>query len=75
MSTYPKYLREFACFDDISHEKIEKIAQFSDAVCYGFQSLRSMINCVHSGHYSKKNLSRTDIAGCFFSTDMLLPGL
>lgn len=34
MSTYPKYLREFSCFDGISEDFIEKIAEFSDAVCY-----------------------------------------
>ncbi len=39
MSTFPKFLREFACFDDISDEKIEKIAQFSDAVCYPANTL------------------------------------
>lgn len=34
MSTYPKYLREFSCFTDISDENIEKIAEISEAVCY-----------------------------------------
>jgi CRP-like cAMP-binding protein len=39
MSTYPKFLREFACFNGVSDEKIEKIAQFSDAVCYPANTL------------------------------------
>ncbi|MDO9085150.1 MAG: cyclic nucleotide-binding domain-containing protein [Anaerolineaceae bacterium] len=34
MATYPKYFREFSCFDDLTDEQIDTIAEFSDAVCY-----------------------------------------
>jgi len=34
MTTYPELLRDFTCFRDLTDEQINKIAQFTDAVCY-----------------------------------------
>jgi CRP-like cAMP-binding protein len=34
MPTYPKYLRDFPCFGDLSDDQLEAIAQITNAVCY-----------------------------------------
>lgn len=34
MATDPKYLQAFSCFNDLSKEQLQRVAQITDAICY-----------------------------------------
>src|SRR5690554_1483974 len=55
----------------ICHKRCESVDTLTD----GSKAFCSVVNSISSRNYCQKNLSGTDVGGCFFTTDVLFAGL